>query len=59
MQNEARYLRDDSIINLVESAEKMNGTKNLLRKISDQEINNFENIEKNKGKRYWERYKTI
>lgn len=36
LRNEARLLRDDNVTTLIDNADKLNTTKNLLKRIIDQ-----------------------
>lgn len=58
LRNEARLLRDDNVTTLIDNADKLNTTKNLLKRIIDQHsFVQFEGMEKAKGKAYHDKLK--
>lgn len=53
-------LKDDSISCFIDNSDKLANTKNLLRKIIEQHsFNQFENMEKIKGKKYFDKVKEV
>lgn len=57
-KNEAKFLKDEGILSFIENSDKVANTKNLLRKIVEQHsFNQFETMEKIKGKKYFDKVK--
>ena len=57
-KNEAKLLKDEGILSFIENSDKVANTKNLLRKIVEQHnFNQFETMEKIKGKKYFDKVK--
>ncbi len=51
-------LNDKSIIDLVDHAESLHGSKSLIRQISDiKDMSHYEAIQRNVGKQFWDKSK--